>query len=272
MTATMAWLRTPARKWVALAAATVLACVSPSGAWAWGSEGHEVVALVADGLLTAKARAQVDAILAAEPGATLVSISNWADQTRSSVTAPWHYVNLPRDSDCVYSPPRDCPTGACVVNALRSQAERLSTAASRDTQLAALKYIVHLVGDIHQPLHAAFADDRGGNSYQLQAFGRGTNLHSVWDTALIAHIDTRAAGLASAVQSLPRPDASVAFAPEDWAMESCRIASQPGFYPDRRLDQAYLDVYEPVATTRLLLAALRLAALLNDTFNDHARP
>lgn len=133
-------------------------------------------------------------------------------------------------------------------------------------KLEALKHIVHLVGDIHQPLHAAFADDRGGNTYQVQAFGRGTNLHALWDTGLLRHVDADAVGLSNAVVGLPRPTSSLAFAPEQWATESCRIASRPDFYPGHRVTQTYLDTYQPVAETRLLLAGYRLASLLNATF------
>ena len=117
--------------------------------------------------------------------ASLASISTCADDNRTPVTAPWHYVNLPRDGTCRYEAERDCVSESCVVAAIERQAAVLASSASDEARLSALKYVVHFVADVHQPLHAGFADDRGGNTYQLQAFGRGTNLHAVWDTALI---------------------------------------------------------------------------------------
>ncbi|MDQ2734888.1 MAG: S1/P1 nuclease [Pseudomonadota bacterium] len=255
----------------AVIALSILLCL-PNSAWAWGVEGHEVIALIAERLLTPKTRERLALILALEPGATLSSISNWADRTRNRSAAPWHYVNLPRDANCVYSAPRDCPDGRCVVAALQDQSLRLASfSASLADKREALKYVVHLMGDIHQPLHAAFADDRGGNTYQVQAFGHGTNLHALWDTGLLRQADADAVGLSNAVVGLPPPTSSLAFAPERWAMESCRIASRPDFYPGHRITQTYLDIYEPVAETRLLLAGYRLASLLNATFDPDAQ-
>jgi hypothetical protein len=84
---------------------------------AWGSKGHQVIALIAEKNLTPAARAEVDRLLALEPGETLASISTWADEHRSPQTAPWHYVNFPKE-DCIYQPERDCPDGRCVVAAI----------------------------------------------------------------------------------------------------------------------------------------------------------
>lgn len=229
---------------------------------AWGAGGHEAVAIVADQALLPSARQRLNAILALEPGATLVSISNWADQSRNRSTAAWHFANLPRGADCVYVPARDCPGGQCVVAALTTQTHRLATATGAE-QLEALKYVVHFVGDIHQPLHAGFADDKGGNTYQLQAFGRGTNLHRLWDTDLLRDISPNSASLARVLAGRPAPAGALAFAPEQWAAESCRIASRPDFYPSRRLTDDYLRVFQPIAMDRVALAGLRLAATLN---------
>ncbi len=137
-----------------------------STAHAWGSEGHQVIALIAQSQLTPKARAEVDRLLAVEPGETLVSVSTWADERRNPATAPWHYINFPR-SDCLYNEQRDCPDGRCVIVAIKRQLEVLVSGATDDRKLTALKYLVHFMGDVHQPLHAGFQDDRGGNQYQF---------------------------------------------------------------------------------------------------------
>jgi len=122
-----------------------------------------LIAAEAQQLLTPAARAEVDRLLALEPGATLASISTWADETRSPGTASWHYVNFPRDAGCAYEAPRDCPGDACVVGAIARQEAVLTSTAADAEKLVALKYLVHFVGDVHQPLHAGYADDKGGN-------------------------------------------------------------------------------------------------------------
>jgi hypothetical protein len=232
----------------------------------WGTEGHEVIALVAERLLTPEARKHVDAMLALEPGATLASVSNWADQTRDRSTAAWHYVNLPRESNCVYVAQRDCPEGNCVVGALTAQVKRLTSSTGQD-QLESLKYGVNLVGDVHQPLHAGYADDKGGNTYQLHAFGRGTNLHALWDTGLVHDIDPGPSSLATTLMARRPATAPLSFAPDRWAMESCRIVSQPGFYPEgHKLTASYAQAFEPIAMDRLYMAGARLAATLNSAF------
>jgi hypothetical protein len=193
----------------------------------------------------------------------LVTISTWADRTRDKVTAPWHYVNLPRDANCDYVAPRDCPGGDCVVGAIEAQVQRLASNAAPAERLEALKYVVHFVGDVHQPLHAGFGDDKGGNTYQLQAFGRGTNLHAVWDSALIRDIDPSAQSLANKLITKEPAASAPNFAPTQWVSESCKIVSRTDFYPARTLSAEYLTTFEPVVEQRLYLAGLRLAATLN---------
>ncbi len=145
----------------------------PLPALAWGTQGHQVVANLAQAQLSAKARGGVERLLALEPGQTLASISTWADEHRNPTTAAWHYINLPKDT-CRYDAERDCPDGQCVVAAIDKQLKVLASEGPDDKKLLALKYLVHLVADVHQPLHAGYRDDRGGNTYQLQAFGRAS--------------------------------------------------------------------------------------------------
>ncbi len=171
----------------------------PLQALSWGSEGHQVIAKLAESQLTPKARDEVGRLLAAEPDATMASASTWADEHRNPATAPWHYVNFPRGV-CTYVGERDCPDGKCVVAAINKQVEILGSSAPDDKKLLALKYVIHFVGDVHQPLHAGYGDDRGGNSYQLQAFMRGSNLHAVWDTGLIRYLNQDAEALTARLE------------------------------------------------------------------------
>jgi nuclease S1 len=248
-----------------LVATVLLVCASlaPLQASAWGAEGHRIVAEVAEGELTPTARAEVDRLLALEPGASLSSISAWADETRSHATARWHYVNLRRGDGCQYDAQQSCRGGACVVAAIERQVAVLASKAPDEERLKALKYVVHFVADVHQPLHAGYADDRGANKYQVQAFGRGTNLHAVWDTGMIRAWPGGSAALRKAVEA---EDVAVTkrFAPAVWAEESCRIIATHGFYPrNHKLGEAYVERWSPTVVQRLAAAALRLAWELN---------
>jgi len=195
-----------------------------AAAHAWGTQGHQVVALLAEQQLTPKAKEQVLKLVALEPGATLASISTWADKRRNRTTGPWHYVNLPRD-DCTYGAQRDCPDGNCVVEAINRQLAVLASDAPDEKRLTALKYVVHFVADVHQPLHACYAEARGGNTYQLQAFGRGTNLHALWDSGLIGNLDMSSEALAAKLATGKVGDASLDMAHA--AEESCRVVGGP---------------------------------------------
>ena len=228
-------------------------------AHAWGTEGHQVIAMIAEKELTPAARAEVDRLLALEPGATMASVSTWADEHRTPHTAAWHYVNFPR-GDCTYDPERDCQNGQCVVAAIEWQAKVLGTNAPDEQRLKALKYLVHFVGDVHQPLHAGYLDDKGGNTYQLQVFMRGSNLHAVWDSGLIKYLNEDAAVMASRLAKGPQ---TVTWTPVQAAEESCQIVSTPGFYPGRLIDGEYISAFTPTMEERLRLAGKRLAALLN---------
>ena len=246
------------------AALLAIMVMQPLGAGAWGIEGHQIVAEAAQKLLTASARAEVDRLLALELGATLASVSTWADKFRSPSTAPWHFVNLPRDSNCTYDPDRSCVQGACVVGAIERQAEVLASRAADEDRLKALKYVVHFVADVHQPLHAGFADDRGGNSFQLQAFGRGTNLHALWDSALLQQWPGGFTALRAAVEADNTADSNPS--PGRWAEASCRVVTTEGFYPDgHKLDDEYARRWGATLVQQLAAAARRLAMVLNQT-------
>jgi hypothetical protein len=236
--------------------------LGPSAANAWGGQGHQVVAGLALAQLTPKARAEVDRLLAQEPGETLVSISTWADEHKNPATARWHYVNFPRDS-CNFDTARDCPDGQCLVAAIERQTAVLLSNAPDDKRLNALKYLVHLVGDVYQPLHAGYQDDKGGNKYQLQAFMRGSNLHALWDSGIIKSMvedaDAMTARLIKRRTALNAQKWSAMRAAE----QSCQIVGAPDFYPERRVGQDYIDRFTPVLEQQLTGAGSALASVLN---------
>jgi hypothetical protein len=237
-------------------------CALGSPAFAWGSQGHQVIATVAWQALTPKARDEVSRLLALEPGQTLESIATWADEHRSPATSSWHYVNFPRNS-CKFEPERDCAGGQCVVGAIEKNLSVLASNADDKARLKALKYLVHLVGDIHQPLHAGYKDDRGGNTYSLRAFMRQSNLHSVWDSGLIAQLDLDNQALTRILQRSVAPKEVREISVVGMAEESCRLVASPGFYPEEKVTQEYVQRFMPLLQQRLSSAGYRLAAVIN---------
>lgn len=230
---------------------------------AWGVDGHRIIAMLAETQLSPAARNEINRLLSQEPGATLPNISTWADEHRNPATAAWHYVNFPR-GDCNYDASRDCPDGKCVVAAIDRQIEILKSSADDAKRLTALKYVVHFIGDSHQPLHAGFGEDRGGNSYQLQAFMRGSNLHAVWDTGLIKALQEENEAIVKRLLNRPRPIEMTSVSSAAIAMESCRIVSRPDFYPDRLVPPTYVERYLPVVEYQLMQAGYRLGRVLNE--------
>ena len=240
----------------------VVLALHMQAALAWGVAGHRVVAELAWEQLTAPARAAVSRLLALEPGATLASVASWADVNRDDATRSWHFVNFPKGT-CRYDPVRDCPDGQCVLAAAERQMAVLASAASNAEKLVALKYVVHLVADVHQPLHAGHADDRGGNRYQVQAFGNGTNLHALWDTGLLDERNATTRMLVHALSALPVSALALDLDLTHAARESCQIVEMAGFYPPHKLPDDYAVRFTPILEQRLALAGARLAGLLN---------
>ena len=164
---------------VALAAAAAL--VTPSSAFAWGKTGHRVVAAIADTQLSGLARAHIREILG--PGETLDDAANWPDEMRSDpaifwqrTASPWHYVTL-NGITYDHAPPEGDALEA--LNHFRAVLQD-PKASLADKQMA-LRFVIHIVGDLHQPLHVGKCCDKGGNNVKVTWFGKPTNLHAVWD-------------------------------------------------------------------------------------------
>lgn len=244
---------------------SVLLSVVAVNAFGWGSQGHQVIASLAATQLTTKATQELDRLLALEPGETLASISTWADDHRSPATGPWHYINFPRHT-CTYDRQRDCPDGQCVVEAINKQLEILASSRVDEKRLTALKYVVHLIGDLHQPLHAGYREDKGGNTYQLQAFMRGSNLHALWDSGLIRNLNEGTDILTNRLLSSLVSDRASDLNVSQMAEESCNIVGMTGFYPERKVGTDYVKRFTPIMEQRLTLAGERLAGLLNRAF------
>jgi hypothetical protein len=252
---------------LAVALVALLSCVP--AAWAWGPRGHRIVAELAEAKLTPQARAAVQKLLAMRGAHHLDEVANWADNLRDTDPALFrrtkrlHFVNF-HSRDCIYDPPRDCRNGECAVAAIGKYSAILANRANPPAERAeALAFVVHFVGDIHQPLHADYRHDAGGNDFQVRWHGRGTNLHRVWDSLMLDSTHLSAAQFTDRLAT-QHSRVAVGGTPVQWAEESCRIDRDGGVYPSsRRIDAAYVDRELPIAEQRLRQAGARLAALLN---------
>ena len=250
-----------------LLVAILLCFTSSATALAWGPVGHRAVGQVAEERLGAKTRQAVRDLLGSE---SLAEASLWADEIRSEskwrVSSPWHYVNIPDGQP--YGRTRRSPDGDVVAALERFVAVLRYDGSSREDKLAALKFIAHFVGDVHQPLHVGRASDRGGNGFRVSWFGESSNLHRVWDSEVISRLRLSPKRLARTLESRA-PQEVAAWrqdSPMTWVDES--MALRPLVYNmrGRGLGRAYLREAGPVVQERLLQAGVRLAALLDAIF------
>ena len=262
------------RRMFAAACTLLLAMiVTAVPAHAWGPVGHRLVAHLAAAELDPATKREVARLLRDEQEPSLAGVANWADQLREQDadlgrrTSRWHYVNLAED-DCRYAAAMDCPNGDCVIEAIRRQKALLADRTQPDAvRTQALKFLTHLVGDAHQPLHAGYARDRGGNTVQIQVDGRGSNLHWLWDGEVTGSANLGEKRYLRRLRAMPLPAAGRADRddPAAWAEAACRIVLEPGFYPDSaKIAPAYFSRWRPTADIQLRIAGHRLARILND--------
>lgn len=279
----------------ALAALLLGAAAVPAPACAWGYEGHKVVAAIARRYLTPVAQAKVDALLAADTDTLephdMLSAATWADSWRNGhrETAQWHFVDLELDhpdldAACFGHPPsaNAGPPQACLVDRLNAfEAELANPATPQAERIAALKFVLHFVGDIHQPLHASDHEDHGGNCLRLALGGpRTTNLHSYWDTGLVSQMGADPVALANQLQARITPAQKAAWQAGDaraWALESFAVARSVVYWPgapagcDQNappvdLPSGYDATAKPAIVQQLQRAGVRLAWVLNRSF------
>ena len=257
-----------------LLAGTLCAALSwlPAGAHAWGGDGHRIVAWIAEAELPAATRDRIHQLLQGDIAYSLAGASLWADfmtQERPE-TKPWHYVDIPLH-ETAFSAERDCAGGDCVVARITYFNQILADPLRpREERREALKFLVHFVADLHQPLHCATRDDKGGNLTLVSFYGASMNLHQVWDSGLIARLTDDPRAMAKRLHSTISPYARKKWQsgnPEDWANEAHRVARLVtyGELPTEQrpeIDNNYLDKARPMVERQLQRAGMRLAHLL----------
>lgn len=235
---------------------------------AWGGFAHRVIGRVAEQRLSPHAQQEIYLLLGSQ---TLADVSDDADEWRSArpETSPWHYVNIPLAAT-TYVPTRDCPQDNCVIAAIARYrailaAKHQEYAARRE----ALIFLVHLVADLHQPLHCIDNNDRGGNDVAVTFFGEPDTLHSVWDFGLLARTRLREHAYVKRlykmiatrnVEKLQQGTVSI------WALESHALAKERAYRlpPNGELRSDYYSANIPIVDNQLVKAAVRLAWMLNE--------
>lgn len=252
---------------VRLAIMAVMLALTPQTVLAWGPIGHRVTGAIAEPLLSHAARREVQSIL---DGETLAQASTWVDEERSNpdpfwqTTAnPWHYVTVPpgRSYPDVGAPPE-----GDAVTALRAFTTTLrDRKASLEQRRLALRFAIHIIGDLHQPLHVGDGTDRGGNDVRVTFFRESSNLHSVWDSGLIDRRQLSYTEFAAFLQRRLTPARRRAWSDPDpliWIAESAAIRGT--IYPKGdQLSWDYAYQHREVVDTRLMQAGVRIAAYLN---------
>lgn len=249
----------------------------PLGAWGWA--GHVTIGKHAVAQASPAARAALMDILGAGTAADLERAVEqacfWPDTLDAAPEWAWadplHYVNLPR-TDGHYDRQRDCPDGVCITEGIAKYAAELGrpelsqSEPGRERRRQAFAWLCHLVGDLHQPLHTGFRDDRGGNRYEVRYRGRPYNLHEFWDRVLV---DERLAAFPVPIDPPAEPAPACASGPWQaadviaWTEESHALVLSSSYPPGRDIDEAFAERSWALVQSQWHIAALRLAAILD---------
>ncbi|KAK8914662.1 Endonuclease 2 [Platanthera zijinensis] len=266
---------------------------------AWGKEGHIMVCKIAQPYLTETTSKAVLDLLPEVAAGELSAMCPWADEVRFHYrwASPLHYVNTP--GVCNYKYSRDCHNskeekGMCVVGAINNytdQLRRRGDSSNHYNLTESLMFLAHFVGDVHQPLHAGFAADEGGNTIVVHWYRRKTNLHHVWDTSMIEtamkdyydnDLDAMVDGIMSnitggwedEVDSWENCQNKQATCANDYAVESIHLDCNYAYKDveqDSTLGDEYFFTRLPIVKKRIAQAGLRLATILNDIFDHENR-
>ncbi|MFZ6010134.1 MAG: S1/P1 nuclease [Bacteroidota bacterium] len=246
---------------------TAVAFLVTLTSFGWGATGHRATGLIAEKLLNKKARKAIERIL---KGQSLAIASTWMDDIRSDSlydhTKDWHWVTIPTGQ--TYEQSAKNPNGDVIQTIERIIAELKSKKFSGKEEAERLKMLIHLIGDIHQPLHVSQRDDRGGNAVKVMWFREETNIHRVWDSDMI---DESKLSYTELAESLEKPTEAQIKAWQkasvrEWAAESRSYDKQVYDIGKGKLGYEYSYVNFPTVRLRLEQAGVRLAGVLNDIY------
>lgn len=239
--------------------------------FAWGVTGHRVIAEIAQRHLDSKARKALKELIGNQ---SLAYWANWADFVKSDSTyryaGRWHYVDLPphMEKDTFVSALRALP-GKNLFSQIPVLEEMVKDKAlPSDQRLFALKYLIHLLGDLHQPLHVGRDEDQGGNKIKLTWFGKPTNLHIVWDELLVDFQQWSYTEYSTVLDTVDKTTVAQLQSGnlEDWFYESHVLSDKiyDNTKPDSQLSYRYNYLFVQDLNDQLLKGGLRLARILNE--------
>jgi hypothetical protein len=239
--------------------------IRPQQSFAWGSIGHRIIAEIAFRNLDDQTKTNVLAYL---NGMSIEEAANWMDEVRGDPAfdymRPYHYADFERGQPATNIP------GENIIGILNSTLRELTNInqLSNEQIKTDLLYLFHLVGDIHQPLHVGYADDRGGNSFQVSFMGNGSNLHKTWDSEIIEFRHTSFQDVISANKLSPQQIATIQNVNVvDWANGSRSYLGQVYSIKGHKIDEAYIATAYPIIEKQLFYAGIRLAAILEKYFS-----
>jgi hypothetical protein len=223
--------------------------------------------MIAESYLNKKAKKKIQSLLGQE---SLAMASTWMDDIRSDSTydyaVDFHWVTI--ETGQTYDQSKKNPNGDVIVTIERIIGELKSGKLDRSTEIQDLKFLIHLIGDIHQPLHVGCCDDQGGNRVKVKWFGSNSNLHHVWDSDVI---DGTKLSYSELAQSLGRADEATikryqSASIRDWANEAMSYRKRVYDVGNGNLGYKYSYENLPLIRERLLAAGIRLAGVLNDIY------
>lgn len=233
----------------------------------WGQIGHYVTGEIAEHHLNDQARTRVNEIL----DTSLPMATNWMDDIRSDPKYDfdtWHYVTIPEGE---YNPDIQPESGDAIWALEKLITELKAGGLTKKEEREKLKLAIHLIGDIHQPLHVGTGEDRGGNDVRLQWFGENTNLHSVWDSGIVESIQMSYTELAEELNTVTAEqikkwqNSTV----REWAYESMKYRDEIYDLPSNmRIGYEYKYFKKDIVFKRLQQAGIRMAGVLNDIYGE----
>jgi hypothetical protein len=246
---------------------SLILLISSIHSFGWGATGHRVTGYIAQKHLNKKAKAAIQKLLGQQ---SLALATTWMDEIKSDSTYnhthDWHWVTI--DEGVTYEQMKKNPKGDILMTIDRLITELKSKKFTGKEEVERLKMLLHLIGDIHQPLHVGFGDDNGGNRVRVTWFGENTNLHTVWDSKMIEHTQLsytelgESVNIASAEQIKAWQNSTV----RDWAAESMSYRKRVYDIGDGKLYYPYPYKNLPLVQERLLQAGVRMAGVLNEIY------
>ena len=242
----------------------LLLVISPAKTYAWGKQGHALVAEVAFKYMNKKTKKEVLKYL---DGMTIEDAANWMDNIKNDHSydymKPYHYANFEKGDQVLET------EGDNIIYQLNSTIKELQNKKnlSKEEINTKIKILFHLVGDLHQPLHVGYGEDKGGNSMQINYNGKGTNLHSFWDSGIIKSKEISLQDCLSSntfcffqLRKIKKIDVI------QWSTESRNLLDQIYNTDGNKINDDYVNQNAALIETQILKAGIRLASVLNEVF------